>query len=116
GAGCAGDLRPAAARPAAIAGGVIGFVHGVDEPLDAGAQRADLGGQRIDLTQQQPRQLGVVVIEATVERSDELRALGFHPAAGKSASRRESRSPPMRASTMSRVDSVSSFEATADTL
>jgi len=30
-----------------------------------------LGGQRIDLTQQQPRQLGVVVIEATVERSDE---------------------------------------------
>jgi hypothetical protein len=61
---------------------VIGFVHGVDEPLDAGAQRADLGGQRIDLTQQQPRQLGVVVIEATVERSNELRALGFHPAAG----------------------------------
>jgi hypothetical protein len=45
---------------------VIGFVHGVDELLDADGQRADLGGQRIDLTQQQPRQLGVVVIEATV--------------------------------------------------
>ena len=40
------------------------------------------GGQRIDLTQQQPRQLSVVVIEATVQRGDQVRALGFHPPAG----------------------------------
>jgi hypothetical protein len=68
------------------------------------------------LTQQQPRQLGVVVIEATVQRSDQVRALGFIRPRAKSASRRESRSPAMRASTMSRVDNVSNFEATADTL
>ena len=45
-------------------------------------QGADLGAERIDLTQQHPRQLGVVVIEAAVEGGDQLRALGFHPAAG----------------------------------
>jgi hypothetical protein len=51
---------------------LIGFVHGGDELLDAGAQGADLGGQRVDLSQQQPRQLGVVVVEAAIQRGNQL--------------------------------------------
>ncbi len=61
---------------------VVGFVHGGEELFDAGGQRVDLGGQCVDLTQKQPGQLGVMIIEATIQRGDQLGALGFHPSAG----------------------------------
>ena len=50
--------------------------------FDARREGVDLGAQRVDLAQQHPRQLGVMLIEATVERGDQLRALGLHPPAG----------------------------------
>ena len=39
-----------------------------DQLLDARGQGVDLGGKRIDLAQQHPRQLGVMIIEAAIER------------------------------------------------
>ena len=49
-----------------------------DQLLDARGQGVDLGEKRIDLAQQHPRQLGVMIIEAAVERGDQLRAFGLH--------------------------------------
>ena len=63
--------------------------------------------RRVDLVEQQPGQLGVVVVEAAVERRDQGRVLGLQPARARSASRCGSRSPAMRASSMSRTDRAS---------
>jgi hypothetical protein len=53
-----------------------------DQVLGPGGERADLRGQCVDLVQQHPGQLGVVVVEPAGERFDQRGALGLHPAAG----------------------------------
>jgi hypothetical protein len=58
---------------------------GGDRPkqlLDAGGERAELGGERVDLVQQHPGQFGVVVVETAGQRLDQGGVLGPHLAAG----------------------------------
>lgn len=47
----------------------------VDKPFDPGGEPVDLVGSGVDLVQQQPGQIAVVVVEAAVERLDQRRSL-----------------------------------------
>ena len=93
----------------------LGFHRG-EQLVDAGGEGADLGGQRVDLVEQHPGQFGVMIVESAGQRLDQGGLFGFHPAARQAGERRGSRSPAINASIMSRTDSVSRVEATADTL
>jgi hypothetical protein len=46
----------------------------VDRSFDAGGKTGDVRGAGVDLVQQQPGEVGVVGVEATVERLDERRS------------------------------------------
>lgn len=61
---------------------VIGVREFGDELLDACGEPVDLVAARINLVQQEPGQIGVVVIEATVERFEQRRPLGGELAPG----------------------------------
>ncbi len=65
---------------AAVIGGWL--LDGAGERLDAVGEHGDLCAQAVDLVQQQPGQLGVVGIEAAVERRDQCRVLGLKPTSG----------------------------------
>ena len=54
----------------------------LQQVVDAGGEGVDLRRQRVDLIEQHPGQFGVVVVEAAVERLDQRRSLGLHPAPG----------------------------------
>jgi hypothetical protein len=83
-----------------------------DQVLDARREGVDLGAEGVDLAQQHPRQLAVMIIEAAISSK---RLASIFPRA-RSASRYGSRCPAIKASIMSRVESVSSVEASDDTL
>jgi hypothetical protein len=53
-----------------------------DQLLDPTGERADLGGQGVNLVQQDPGQLGVVVIEPPGQCPGQGVVFGFHPPAG----------------------------------
>ena len=100
--------RPASTPPAAGMA-AISSSHAASEPLD-------LGDEGVDLVQQHPGQLAVMVIEPAGERLHQRGVLSFHLAAGQPGQQPGSRSPAISASIMSRTDLVSSELATLDTL
>ena len=79
--GVGGAGRRLAVATGATVAARAGVGHRCQQLLDAAGEGGDLGGQGVDLVQQHPGQLAVVVVEAAVERGDELRALGLHLAA-----------------------------------
>ena len=87
-----------------------------DQGLDAGREGVDLVLTHVDLAEQHVRQFGVMLIEATVERGDQLRALGLHFPPGQLGQPVRVALPAIRASIMSHVDSVTIVEATAEIL
>ena len=64
-------------RPWRLGGG-----DGGDQLLDAGGEPVDLDAEGVDLVQQHPRQLGVVVVEAAGQRLHQGGALAAHPPPG----------------------------------
>ena len=88
----AGDFTEAfdRVRPAGRRCGLFGRVPAawvvrfgrLQQVVDAGGEGADLRRQCVDLSEQHPGQFGVVVVEAPVERLDQRRSLGLHPAPG----------------------------------
>jgi hypothetical protein len=53
-----------------------------DQLLDVGAQHLDLLSQGVDLVEQYPKELGVVLVEAAGQRLEESRPLDSHPPLG----------------------------------
>ncbi len=66
----------------AVGADAAGGGHRGDQRLDPAVERADVGGQGIDLVQQHPGQLGVMLIEAAGQRLDQRGSLGLHLADG----------------------------------
>ncbi|WP_240778132.1 hypothetical protein [Nonomuraea basaltis] len=81
-AGVAVGLAAVAPAGTGAAGWGLGVGYGSDQLLDPGGERDDLTIQAIDLVQQHPGRLGVVVIEPASQRLDQLGVLGYHLAAG----------------------------------
>ena len=78
-----GVRAPAGAGAGGAVGvGALGGGDGCDQFLDAGGEPADLHVELVDLVQQHPGQLGVMVVETAGERFDQRGPLGLHPAAG----------------------------------
>ena len=82
-----GQYRGAVAQPGGRAGAAVGVdaLGGGDrgdQLLDPGGELGGLGGQGVDLVQQHPGELGVVVVELPGQRLDQPVVLGPHPAAG----------------------------------
>jgi hypothetical protein len=74
--------RPGVRAGAAVGIDALGGGDCGDQLLGLGGELADLGGQGVDLVQQYPGQLAVVVIELPGQRLDQAVVLGPHPAAG----------------------------------
>ena len=53
-----------------------------DQLLDAAGELLDLGGEGVDLVQQHPGQLAVMLVEPAGQRLDQVGVPGLHPAAG----------------------------------
>jgi hypothetical protein len=93
--GDAGDLCQPGYRRCDRVGGVVARVraggaigtdalgrHRGDQLLDPPGERVDLGGQGVDLAEQDPGEFAVVVIEPAGQRLDQRGMLGSHLAAG----------------------------------
>ena len=87
-----------------------------DQLLDPGGELGGLAGQGVDLVQQHPGELGVVVVELPGQRLDQPVVLGPHPAAGQAG--QHLRVPLAADQRLQHVatDLVSSLLATAETL
>jgi hypothetical protein len=62
--------------------GWLGGGDGADQRLDPGREAVYLGGQRVEVVQQQPSQFRVVVVEAAGQRLHQGGALAAHPSFG----------------------------------
>jgi hypothetical protein len=62
--------------------GWLGSGDGRDQLLDAAGQPVDLDAEGVDVVQQHPRQLAMVVIEAAGQRRHQGSALAAHPSSG----------------------------------
>jgi hypothetical protein len=85
-----GQHRCVLAPPGGGAGGTagvdaLGGGDRGDQLLDPGGERADLGGQGVDLVQQHPGQLGVMIVKLPGQRLDQAVVLGPHPAPGQAS-------------------------------
>jgi hypothetical protein len=73
--------------PSAVANRAVGSRPGridqrCEQLVDARREGVDLGAQRVDLVQQHPRELGVVLVKPAAQRLDQRVVLGSHLAAG----------------------------------
>ena len=73
-------------QPGSVADGRLGGGDLRDQLVDAERERVDVRGQAVDLVEQQPGELGVVVVEAAGERLDQLACLTC--ASGRARARR----------------------------
>jgi hypothetical protein len=88
-----------------------------DELADAEVELVDLGGQAVDLVEQDPGQLAVVVVELAVQRLGQGGALGPRRAAGQLGERPRVALPgDERLDHAPGAESKSSLHATEDTL
>jgi len=79
-----GRIRAGASARAGGAVGVDALRGGnrCDQLPDPGGELGDLPVERVDLVQQHPGQLAVMIVEPPRERLDQRAMLGLHPAAG----------------------------------